>query len=118
MLTGMKTTLIMTLIAASLSGCGMLYTNIHGPRSYRSASPGEVKTSPTDETVTGEACNQSALFLFAWGDGGYIAATKNALAGRGDVILYDVRCDMKVNSVLLGVYSKVCTRVTGKAARL
>jgi hypothetical protein len=52
----------------------------------------------------------------AWGDGGYAAAVKNALAGR-DAILYDVKCDIKVNSVLLGLYTKVCTKVTGKAAK-
>jgi hypothetical protein len=105
------------LAAAALSGCGILYTNIHGARSYRSASPAEVKASPTDETVSGMGCNQSLLFLVAWGDGGYAAAVKDALRGR-DAILYDVKCDIKVNSVLLGLYTKVCTKVTGKAAKL
>ncbi len=113
----MSKILLPLLIAASLCGCGLLYTNIHAPRSYRSATPNEVKASPTDETVSGMACYQSWLFLVSWGDAGYGAAVKNALGGR-DAILYDVKADMKVNNVLLGLYSKVCTRVTGKAAKL
>ena len=113
----MRRAIPLILAAAVLSGCGILYTNIHSARSYRSATPAEVKASPTDETVSGMGCNQSVLYLVAWGDGGYAAAVKNALGGR-DAILYDVKCDIKVNSVLLGIYTKVCTKVTGKVAKL
>jgi hypothetical protein len=113
----MRRAILLILAAAALSGCGILYTNIHSARSYRSATPAEVKASPADETVSGMGCNQSVLFLVAWGDGGYAAAVKNALGGR-DAILYDVKCDIKVNSVLLGIYTKVCTKVTGKVAKL
>ena len=116
MIFDMKKALFLALTAAALSGCGMLYTNIHSPRSYRSAVPSEVKAAPTDETLSGMGCSQSVLYLVAWGDGGYGAAVKNALAGR-DAILYDVKCDIKVNSVLLGLYTKVCTKVTGKVAK-
>lgn len=112
----MKKTIGLALLAATLSGC--IYTNIHSPRSYRSATPAEVKATSADETATGEACNRSLLFLVAWGNGGYIAATQNALAGKTDAVLYDVKCDVKVKSVLLGLYSRVCTKVTGKVARL
>jgi hypothetical protein len=112
----MTRALLPLLAAAALCGCGILYTNIHAPRSYRSAAPSEVKASPTDEALTGMSCYQSWLFLVSWGDAGYAAAVKNALGGR-DAILYDVKADMKVNNVLLGLYSKVCTRVTGKAAK-
>jgi len=113
----MKKALLLALTAAGLCGCGILYTNIHSPRSYRSAVPSEVKSSPTDENATGVACSRSALFLVAWGDAGYGAAVKNALAGR-DAILYDVKCDLQVYSVLLGLYTKVCTKVSGKVAKL
>ena len=113
----MRKAILPILAATGLCGCGMLYTNIHSARSYRSATPAEVKASPTDETVSGMGCNQSVLYLVAWGDGGYAAAVKNALGGR-DAILYDVKCDIKVNSVLLGLYTKVCTKVTGKVAKL
>jgi hypothetical protein len=113
----MKKALLLVLAAAALSGCGILYTNIHSPYSYRSAVPSEVKAAPTDETLSGMGCSRSVLYLVAWGDGGYAAAVKHALAGR-DAILYDVKCDIKVNSVLLGLYTKVCTKVTGKAAKL
>jgi len=111
-----RRSLLPLLAAAGLCGCGMLYTNIHSPRSYRSAVPSEVKATPTDETVSGMGCSRSVLYLMAWGDAGYGAAVQNALAGR-DAILYDVKCDMKVNSVLLGLYTKVCTKVTGRVAK-
>lgn len=110
-------TILPILCAAGLSACGMIYTNIHGPRSYRSATPREVNALPEDPVVSGEACNQSVLFLVAWGDGGYAAAVRRALEGRPDAILYDVKSDVRVLSALVGVYTKVCTRVTGKAAR-
>lgn len=103
-------------LAGSLSGCGLLYTNIHSGRSYRSAAPSDVKAEASDETVSGLACSQSVLFLVAWGDGGYAAATKDALAGKSG-ILYDVKSDIKVTSVLLGLYTRVCTKVTGRVAK-
>ncbi len=57
------------------------------------------------------------LYLVAVGDGGYAAAA-DALKGRPDAALYDVKADTKVTSVLLGLYSRVCTDLTGKAGRL
>jgi hypothetical protein len=103
-------------LAAVISGCGILYTDVKLPRGYRSAAPSEVKASPDDPLVTGTSCTRSALFLVAWGDSSYASAVKNAL-GDKDAILYDVRADMKVNSYVLGLYTKVCTVVTGKAAK-
>ena len=114
----MKKYFALVLACALLCGCGILYTNIHTPRSYRSAAPSEVKASPSDPAVTGEACSRSLLYLVAWGDGGYATAVKNALSGRDDAILYDVKCDLKVTAVLLGLYTKTCTKVSGKAAKL
>ena len=102
--------------AAALGGC--LYTNVHEPRAYRSATPSDVKASSSDETVTGEACSHSVLFLVAWGDAGYAAATGKALEGKPGAILYDVKTDTKATSLLLGLYSRLCTIVTGKAAKL
>ena len=99
----------------TLSGC--LYTNVHAPRAYRSATPSDVKASATDETVSGEACIHSALFLVAWGDGGYAAATRKALQGKPDAILYDVKSDLKAFSLILGLYSRACTVVTGRLAK-
>lgn len=101
---------------ALLSSCGLIYTDIKVPRGYRTSSPSEVKSSPDDATVTGKACNRSALFLFAWGDGSYAAAVKDALGAR-DGILYDVRADMKVDAYVLGIYTKVCTVLSGKLAK-
>ena len=62
----MKRLVLLMMAAASFSGCGMLYTNIHSARSYRSATPAEVKASPTDETVSGMGCNWSVLYLVAY----------------------------------------------------
>lgn len=104
------------LAAAALSSCGIIYTNIKVPRGYRTATPAEVKSAPDDPTVTGQACNRSAAFLFAWGDGSYAAAVENAL-GKRDGILYDVRADIKVNAYVLGLYTKVCTVLSGKVAK-
>ncbi len=106
------------LAAVSLCGCGILYTNIRSPLAYRSAAPSEVKTTPTDPSVTGEACNKSLLFLVAWGDGGYGVAAANALKDHSDGVLYDVKCDVKVRLFLLGLYTKVCTLVSGKVGHL
>jgi hypothetical protein len=104
------------LAALTLSGCGLIYTNIKVPRTYRSATAGEVKTQKTDRIVSGEACNYSALFLVAWGNGGYAAATQKALEGEPDSLLYDVKADVRAFSIL-GLYTKVCTIVTGKIAK-
>lgn len=113
----MRKLLILPLFAAMLSGCGILYTDIKVPRGYRTAAPSEVKSAPDDPTVTGKACNRSALFLVAWGDGSYAAAVKDAL-GERDGIMYDVRADMKVDAYVIGLYTKVCTMVTGRVAKL
>lgn len=105
------------LAAASMSSCGLLYTDIKVPRGYRTAAPSEVKAAPDDPLVTGRSCNRSALYLVAWGDASYAAAVGNALGTR-EGILYDVRADIKVDAYLLGLYTKVCTVVTGRVAKL
>ncbi len=108
--------LLLLLAASTLSSCGLLYTDIKVPRGYRTATPVEVKSSPDDPTVTGKACNRSALFLFAWGDASYAAAVANALGTR-DGIMYDVRADIKINAYLLGIYTQGCTMVSGRVAK-
>lgn len=100
------------------SGCGLLYTNVHTPHSYRSATPSEVKTSPSDPEVSGRGCDQSFLFLVAYGDASYAAATKNALKNHPDGILYDVKTDVKATAFLLGLYTKACVIVHGRVGRL
>jgi hypothetical protein len=103
-------------VALLTSGC--LYTNIHSPHAYRSAAPLDVKTTPADPVATGQACNQSVLWMFAWGHGGYIDAIKDALNEHPDAILYDVRTDIRIKSYVLGLYAKGCTVVSGKVGRL
>ncbi len=104
------------LLASSLSSCGLLYTDVKVPRGYRTATPAEVKAAPDDPTVTGKACNRSAIYLFAWGDGSYAAAVKDAI-GTKDGIMYDVRADIKVNAYVLGLYTQACTMVSGRLAK-
>jgi TRL-like protein family len=107
------------LVAATLplGGCGMLYTNVSTPRAYRSATPGDVEAAASDPVVTGRSCARSVLFMVAWGDTGYAAATRDALRDHPDGLLYDVRSDMQVRAYALGAYTEVCTSVTGRVAR-
>ena len=112
----MRKLLVFPLFAALLSGCGILYTDIKVPRGYRTASPSEVKAAPDDPTVTGKACNRSVLYMVAWGDGSYAAAVRDALGTR-DGIMYDVRADTKVDAYVVGLYTKVCTVISGRVAK-
>jgi hypothetical protein len=100
------------LLVVLFSGC--LYTNIHTPRAYRSATPADVKARIVDDRVEGKACYRTALFMVSWGDGSYRKAVRNALAGRQDHILYDVRSDVQISSVLIGLYTRICTVVSGR----
>jgi len=101
--------------AILLSGC--LYTNIHAPWSYRSAAPSDVKAQGSDERVSGKACYYSILYLVAWGNGGYAAAVENALEDHPGAFLYDVQSDAKLTSMLVGIYTRRCTIVTGRVGR-
>ena len=100
-------------LCMAVSGC--LYTNIHAPRAYRSATPADVKASTQDTPVTGKACFRCVLFMVAWGDGGYAAATRDALKDHPGAILYDVKADVHSTSALAGIYSQACTVVSGRA---
>lgn len=111
----MKRLALLAAAAATFSGC--LYANVRVPRAYRSATPAEVGSATADPVVAGQACNQSVLYLVAWGDAGYAAATRAALASAPEGVLYDVRVDQKVTSVLLGLYSKTCTVVSARVAK-
>jgi TRL-like protein family len=108
---------LVALVAVTAIGCGALYTDIRVPRAYRSAAPSDVTATPPDETVVGEACYQGLFFLVAWGDASYAAAARNALGGHTDATLYDVKADQKATTYLVGLYSKVCTVLTGKVGR-
>ena len=99
-----------------LSGCGIIYTNVHVPRAYRSATPGDVRSDKSDRLVTGRACSTSVLFLFAWGDSGYGAAARDALKEEPNSILYDVKADTQLKSVL-GLYARACTVLSAKVAK-
>ncbi len=117
--TSRKIVFILVLASVLLGGCGIIYTDIEIPRAYRSATPIDVESKPTDKVVIGESCNQSVLFLVAWGNGGFVAATKNALKDEPPgSILYDVQTDMKGKVYAFGVYTRICTVVRGKVASL
>ena len=94
------------------------FAQFKSPRSYRAATPAEVKTTKSDAVVHGESCFQQVLFLVACGEGGYAGATSDALKGQAEGSeLYDVKSDTDLFNVL-GVYSKLCTRVTGKLGKI
>jgi hypothetical protein len=108
--------LLLPLLAASLSACGILYTDVKAPRGWRTSTPSEVKSAPDDPTIQGESCATALMWLVAWGDSSYDKALKNALNGR-DGIMYDVRSDLKVKAYVLGLYAKECTVLSGKMAK-
>ena len=110
-------TIIYFLILGLCSGCGAVYTNVRVPRSYRAATVGDVGANATEKVASGEACNTTLLFLFAWGNGGYAGAVQNALKNEPNALLYDVTADSKLKSIL-GIYARYCTVVTGKIARI
>ena len=101
-----------------LSGCGIIYTDIEGPRAYRSATPIDVQSKKrTQKVVIGESCYQSVLWLVAWGGGGYVPSVEDALKDEPPgSILYDVQTDVKAQVYVFGMYAKVCTVVRGKVA--
>ena len=103
--------------ALVLSGCGLLYTNIRVPYSYESATPSDVHSDKEDPLTTGQSCNRSVLYLVAWGNAGFAAATQQALQAYPKSTLYDVKTDVKVDSYVLGLYTRSCTVVTGRAAK-
>ena len=107
---------LIPLFAVATSACGILYTDVKVPRGYRSATPSDVKTAPDDPSVSGKACSRSLLWLVAWGDQSYNTALKDALKEH-DGIMYDVRSDVKVQAYVLGLYTKVCTILSGKVAK-
>ena len=111
----MQNRLLPVLAAVVMSGC--LYADVRWPRSYRSASPSDVKAAASDPVATGTSCNHAALYLVAWGNAGYAAAVKDALKDAPDAVLYDVKSDVKMKSYVFGLYSRSCTVVTGRIGR-
>jgi hypothetical protein len=109
--------IIFALNAVLLSGCGLLYTNIRLPYAYNAATPIDVHADKEDPVATGEACNRSAIYLFAWGNAGFASAVQKALEPYPKATLYDVKTDVKVKSYVIGLYTQSCTIVTGKVAK-
>jgi hypothetical protein len=97
--------------AALLTGC--LYSDVRVPLSYGSATPGDAGGNLGQE-VTGMGCNSALLWLFAWGDGGYEAAVRDAKAASGAAFLVDVKADTTYTNVVLGLYQHECTKVTAR----
>ncbi len=109
-----KNTWVAVVAAAALSGC--IYANYDVPLSFRSETRYDVGNVPPAGDAHGEACAHQLLGIVAWGDGGYDAAYKEALAKSGATELFDVRSDSRLFNIL-GIFSQSCTNVTGKVAK-
>ncbi|MEK7689987.1 MAG: TRL domain-containing protein [Bdellovibrionota bacterium] len=106
----------LAVFAASQSGCA--FAQFKSPRSYRAATPAEVKANPSDPSTTGSTCMHQVLGLVAWGDAGYASAVEKALEGKNTAsVLYNVKADTDLLNVL-GVYSRVCTVVSGQVGKI
>ncbi|TMA23520.1 MAG: hypothetical protein E6J62_12530 [Deltaproteobacteria bacterium] len=100
---------------AAVSATGCIYANVVTPLSYRAPTAQEAKVEGAAD-VEGVACDHAVLGLFAWGDAGYAAAVADARTRSGAAQFADLRSDTTFFNVLF-VYSRACTRVTGKAVR-
>jgi hypothetical protein len=100
-----------------------LFVKGASPLSYQPAASFEVEGLEKLEPVRAEAC-QWSLFLGPVGifgaimleDASYQAAYQRAMTRSGADVLYDVRVDSKVLSVL-GIYTRLCTVLEAGAAR-
>jgi len=100
-------------LAASLATSSCLYTDVRAPLSYGSATPGDAGGNLGRE-VKGSACNTAFLWLIAFGNGGYDAAVKDALASTNAPFLVDVKADTAYTNALFGLYQRQCTVVVGR----
>lgn len=103
------------LVLAVLASSGCIYANVTTPLAYRAPTTQEARAEGAAD-VEGTSCNRSVLGLVAWGDGGYAAAVADARARSGAAQLADLRADTTFYNILF-IYSRACTRVTGRAVR-
>lgn len=89
---------------------GLVFSSVKHPGRYE---PGET-TNPGGATITGESCAMSILGLISLGDWSVEAALK--AAGAEGKTLKNVAVDHPSFNVL-GLYSKVCTRVYAQVAQ-
>lgn len=104
----------LVLLASFLLG-GCIYSDVRGPLSYRSPTPGDVG-GHLGEEAKGSACNTAILWLVAFGDGGYDAAMADARSQSKASLLADVKADTSYTNVFFGFYQRQCTTVTGRVA--
>ena len=101
----MKKYLLLALIAATLSGCAMVPSNL-GYAVIEVEKEGVAATDATSRRI-GKACGVNVLGIVATGD---LSIEK---AKRLGGIQRVATVDKEVTSIL-GVFSKVCTVVTGE----
>jgi hypothetical protein len=105
-----------TLVTSALA-TGCLYSDVKTPLNYDAPTPGDVNGNMGKE-VTGQSCATAILWLFAFGDAGYDAAVKDARNNANAALLADVKSDTQYTNVLLGIYQKECTVVSGRVATI
>jgi hypothetical protein len=113
----MKKILFALTAVTGLGACGgvsgLIYTDLTTSRNWISLQRND-NTQAAE--AHGEACGSSILGLIATGNAGFDAAYKAALASSGANSLWDVRADTR-NTTILGIFSTVCTEVTGKVSK-
>ncbi|MBI5549108.1 MAG: hypothetical protein HY901_34925 [Deltaproteobacteria bacterium] len=117
----------------SLAGV-TVYQSSEGPLAYESPAGRDARRALPARRVQGRACQSGVQlplgFVFslwdieggavaglnaAWGEGGFRAAMASAQAQAPDALLYDVRADLKIVSVL-SVWHRQCVVVTASVA--
>lgn len=105
-------------------GVPPLYQKAAGALTYPTSTTGEVRQYQDLGPVQAEACQWAliaplgpATIVVNLESSSYQAAYKRALnTAQGD-LLYDIRADSKVFSVL-AIYTRVCTQLSGRAAKI
>ncbi len=112
----MKNGLLAMAMVVGLGACGLngvIYADYTTSRNWISLQRSDNSAAAE---AKGEACASSILGLVATGNAGFDAAYKAALASSGANSLWDVRADTRFTTIL-GIYSTLCTEVTGKVSK-
>lgn len=97
---------------------GILFGDVTYPCFINSRTEVQLDTDDFDilQTVTAESSSTNVLGLFSEGDSGYGALFAKAKAAGGDDVI-NVKADTRLQSYVIGFYTKATTMITGTAIR-